>query len=407
MNTKVQQMTYEEIMALRDVDARKCPVQMADDYLETPGQREIRSKYPIGAIYTESQLSKQELDKEEIKMSALQGLIPKKMAQRAIEKEIEQAEIAKKKQTFDERKKHFDHLFTPSSTEPVGNAKPKKSTDKLNYLKDILEIILLDALVLFSQLSVLRETLSVDQLIMRSLLVLAISLIALQIKVYYRQTERPVFRFFYLICTLLIASAVFTTIAFDMIYPADTVYTYNDFSLTEEVVEQTKVTMLDKYRAHPGIPELFVSFTILMICSTLVLKKNKSEEKPDEIIERPKDVHEANPMCEWQNELNALKQAVIDCQRKIDTNDRVHLAELKVLKERIEACPIRINALKQQLDDLKTSLEKEIDNLLKQLDKYEERWRFHMSLEMGMRPEEVTFVSITRENIYKLFNINV
>jgi uncharacterized membrane protein YwaF len=394
----------EDFLAQIDVMIGMYPTRNEGDYRFTTGQDEIIGNYAsLTAINDEIRLAEIAQKEAQQNLENLNGLILKKVNSRKEVTRSEEQELQEKEKALDKARKHYDtakkRYSVATLVEPAKQPIPKKN--KSNYAKDILEIVIIDMLVLLSQWSVLRQSLSVDQLFVRSALVLAISILTLQVKIHFRKSGQIIHKVFYFICALMIISSVFSTVALDMLYPSNETVSYDNFSLTEVVVEQAPSALLDKYRENPGLPELFVAFLIFIVSGTLILKANKNtDEKPQE------KVCEVSPIQLCQMEIDTCTKDVSDCRDRIYNNKREFAAELERLKNKIKECTKRIDDIKQRITKFKTEFNKVFNQLWGQLTNYEEAWKKHMAIELEVAPEGITFESVTKEDIYKHFNIN-
>lgn len=279
--------------------------------------------------------------------------------------------------------------------------KAPKETPK--YYKDVLEILFLDTLILISQLTIFRQSLSVEQLFARTMMIIGISVFSLFIKIHFKKTGEIVHKIFYFICIFMIISAVFATIAIDLLFPINEIVTEDLFSLNPVVEEQQDPTFINIYRQIPGVMELLVTVFLFLLSGGIMMKSNKENSQSGKSnAEAPK---KENFISRLEAEVKRCDDEVEKCKKNIEDEANKYTAKINVMNDNILSCRERIDNLIDLISKAKSDFKIEYDTLMESILEYESCFVNMMAIEFEISPYDVQFESMTQEDIYQYLNI--
>lgn len=358
-------------------------------------------------------LNEYEIVKEKLFHSLQKEIQGKDLKIIETEVEIEKAklEVTTKENALIDAKKQLQ-ISLSFENKGVSNT-PAIATKRVSFknANTLAFILLVDFAVLLSSWTILRQTLSADQVIHRSIIVIVISIISFVLDKNYHQYERKIHLILSVVTTLMVISSVFTGIILDIFLVSTESFVTDNFSLTDiEDVKQTSNSLLNNYTSHPGTVELLIAFFCFLI-GKFFLKQEKNSVEIFNQTEQ-EEFMDKDSVNTWQARVKECEEELVKQKKMVEIAEKnIEIAE-KSKNNFLSDFYIEINKSEDKIKDISFQIN-EYDNAMKELFyklkhdifKYENILRKRMSIKLSVTEESIQFETITDDDILMYFNL--
>jgi len=407
----------------QDVLGNNCNKRINGKMIFAKGVMKILDKFFISItdLHIKIEAAQKKLEEAEQEYAGLFSLLPLKQHEGEVKISEANAELAEAEGELKNKKEALAETETqlgiansnvpPNKEQNVETALKFPKRQKNQNLNAILFILIIDFAVLLSSWSILRQNLSVDQMIHRSIIVLVISVIAFVLEKYYRQTQQTIHRILSAITLLAVVSSVFSGVLIDIFIKSAESSLFDDFSLSEIVQVDQTASLLQKYTEHPGILELLVAFLCFLI-GKFLLKPQIDIAGSMQLTEQYYQV-EDDPIYLWKSEVKKCTEMVAKAhenvqyaEEKVNYAVNEHHEVINNLYKKIEFCEQNIENLKIKIREHKNEFGRLLNHLWTLLMEYEELWRMRMSIKLGVSAASLVFETPLESDIFKHYNVN-